>query len=119
MAVVTRPRSTTSTCMKRRRCSTQARSGDLGEMLQECSISDHRIELKFDEKDGEEEDGFDGDEDEEEDGAAAGTQAAPGQVAAATRDRNARGRRGRGATAAGESPRAFAPVDANDRSARH
>ena len=65
----------------------QLRTGDLGEMLQEAHL-DHRIQLNFDEKGGEDE-GFD-EEDEEEPSAegqpAAGT---PGQ----RRDRNPRGGR--------------------------
>ena len=70
---------------------TQIRSGDLGEMFQEAHL-DHRIQLNFDDKNGDEEE-LD-DEDEEEPSAegqpAAG---APGQQ---RRDRSARGRRGRG-----------------------
>jgi ribonuclease G len=79
----------------------QMRTGDLGEMLQEAHL-DHRIQLNFDGKSGEEEDGFDEDEDEDEPGA-------EGQPAAATsgqknRDRNARGRRGRGGPSAPGGP---------------
>ncbi|MGA3160243.1 MAG: Rne/Rng family ribonuclease [Terracidiphilus sp.] len=66
------------------------RSGDLGEMLQEAHL-DHRIQLNFDEKGGEEE-GFD--EEGEEEPSAAG---APAQQ---RHDRFARGRRGRGGAAA-------------------
>ncbi len=72
---------------------TQIRSGDLGEMFQEAHL-DHKIQLNFDDKNGDEEE-LD-DEDEEE-------PAAEGQPGASTqprRDRNARGRRGRGAAAA-------------------
>jgi ribonuclease G len=74
----------------------QMRTGDLGEMLQEAHL-DHRIQLNFDEKNGDEE-GFDEEEDEEE-------PTAEGQLAAGApgqrRDRNARGgRHGRGAPAA-------------------
>jgi ribonuclease G len=69
---------------------THLRTGDLGEMLQEAHL-DHRIQLNFDEKGGEDE-GFD--EEGEEEPAAAGTsvQQRP--------DRSARGRRGRGGPAA-------------------
>jgi ribonuclease G len=67
---------------------THLRSGDLGEMLQEAHL-DHRIQLNFDEKGGEDE-GFD-----EEDGEALATGAAAPQRP----DRAARGRRGRGAPA--------------------
>jgi Rne/Rng family ribonuclease len=69
---------------------THLRSGDLGEMLQEAHL-DHRIQLNFDEKGGEDE-GFD--EEDEEEPAAAGTsvQQRP--------DRSSRGRRGRGGPAA-------------------
>ncbi len=69
--------------------STQIRSGDLGEMLQEAHL-DHRIQLNFDEKNGEEEETFEGEEGEEPSGEA---QPAPGQ---ARRERSGRGRRGRG-----------------------
>jgi len=80
---------------------TQARSGDLGEMLQEAHL-DHRIQLNFDEKDGDE----DGDEDDAEEGATAGTPAAAGQQ---RRDRNVRGRRGRGAPQQGNNRRGGGP----------
>jgi ribonuclease G len=69
----------------------QLRTGDLGEMLQEAHL-DHRIQLNFDEKNGDEE-GFD-DEDEEE--PAAGGKPAAGTSTQQRPDRNARGRRGRG-----------------------
>jgi ribonuclease G len=69
---------------------THLRSGDLGEMLQEAHL-DHRIQLNFDEKGGEEE-GFD-EEDEE-------TPSAAGAPAQQRPDRSARGRRGRGGPAA-------------------
>ena len=69
---------------------THLRSGDLGEMLQEAHL-DHRIQLNFDEKGGEEE-GFD-EEDEE-------TPAAAGAPAQQRPDRSARGRRGRGGPSA-------------------
>jgi ribonuclease G len=69
---------------------THMRSGDLGEMLQEAHL-DHRIQLNFDEKGGEDE-GFD-EEDEE-------TPAAAGAPAQQRPDRSARGRRGRGGPSA-------------------
>jgi ribonuclease G len=71
------------------------RTGDLGEMLQEAHL-DHRIQLNFDEKNGDEDelDDEDGEEPSAEGQPAAG---APGQQ---RRDRNARGRRGRGAAPA-------------------
>ncbi len=71
------------------------RSGDLGEMLQEAHL-DHRIQLNFDDKNGEDE-SFD-----EEDDASAGAQPATTDAAGQARrgDRGGRGRRGRGAQAA-------------------
>jgi ribonuclease G len=74
------------------------RTGDLGEMLQEAHL-DHRIQLNFDEKNGDEEglDDEDGEEPSAEGQPAAG---APGQQ---RRDRNARGRRGRGGPAVAPS----------------
>ena len=77
----------------------QMRTGDLGEMLQEAHL-DHRIQLNFDGKTGEDEaeDDEDDEDDEDESGAAdqpatAGEgQAQPQQP----RDRGGRGRRGRG-----------------------
>jgi Rne/Rng family ribonuclease len=74
----------------------QMRTGDLGEMLQEAHL-DHRIQLNFDEKNGDDE-AFDGEEDEEE--SAAGVQPAAGAAPAQRRDRGGRGRRGQGGTAA-------------------
>jgi ribonuclease G len=65
----------------------QMRSGDLGEMLQEAHL-DHRIQLNFDGKTGEEDD----DEDEEEPVA----EGVPAGGDAQRRDRGGRGRRGRG-----------------------
>jgi Rne/Rng family ribonuclease len=68
------------------------RTGDLGELLQEAHL-DHRIQMDFDGKNGDEEDGVD--EDDEEDALAVG-QPAPG-TGDGTRqrsDRDARGRRG-------------------------
>jgi ribonuclease G len=71
---------------------THLRTGDLGEMLQEAHL-DHRIQLNFDEKNGDEE-GL-GDEDEE-------SPAAQGRPASGQQriDRNARGRRPRGGATA-------------------
>jgi len=77
---------------------TQIRSGELGEMLQEAHL-DHKIQLNFDDKNGDEEgdDAFDGDDEEEDEPAVAeGLPASEGQ-AQPRRDRNGRGRRGRGA----------------------
>jgi ribonuclease G len=77
----------------------QMRTGDLGELLQEAHL-DHRIQLNFDDKNGEDEDeeGFDeGDEDEEP-----STEAQPAAGEGQTqqrRDRGGRGRRGRGGPA--------------------
>jgi ribonuclease G len=68
------------------------RSGDLGEMLQEAHL-DHRIQLNFDEKNGDDE-AFDGEDEEEEPG---GVQPAGGATPAQRRDRGGRGRRGQGA----------------------
>ena len=73
----------------------QLRTGDLGEMLQEAHL-DHRIQLNFDEKNGEDE-SFD---DEEEEEPAAGGRPATGAPAQQRPDRSTRGRRGRGASAA-------------------
>jgi Rne/Rng family ribonuclease len=74
---------------------TQIRSGELGEMLQEAHL-DHRIQLNFDDKNGDE-DGEEALEDEEEEEPVA----AEGQPAGDTqsrqrRERGGRGRRGRG-----------------------
>ncbi|HMD76645.1 MAG TPA: Rne/Rng family ribonuclease [Terracidiphilus sp.] len=71
----------------------QLRTGDLGEMLQEAHL-DHRIQLNFDGKTGEDEDGFDEDEDET---AAEGQPAAGEGQVQQRRDRTGRARRGRGA----------------------
>ncbi len=75
---------------------TQIRSGELGEMLQEAHL-DHRIQLNFDNKNGEEE-GFDGEEEDEDEEpvSAEGQPATEGQVQP-RRERSTRGRRGRGA----------------------
>jgi ribonuclease G len=68
------------------------RTGDLGEMLQEAHL-DHRIQLNFDGNTNDEDD-----EDEEE--PAAGGQPASGSQGQPRRDRNLRGRHGRGGQAA-------------------
>jgi ribonuclease G len=74
---------------------THLRTGDLGEMFQEAHL-DHRIQLNFDDKNGDEEE-LEDEGEEEEPSAEGQPAAAPGQQ---RRDRNARGRRGRGAPAA-------------------
>ncbi|MGA8743932.1 MAG: Rne/Rng family ribonuclease [Terracidiphilus sp.] len=76
---------------------TQIRSGELGEMLQEAHL-DHRIQLKFEGKNGEEgEETLDGEEeDEEEEAASAESQPASDGQSPQRRDRGGRGRRGRG-----------------------
>ncbi len=76
---------------------TQIRSGELGEMLQEAHL-DHRIQMKFEDKNGEEgEETLEGEEeDEEEEATAAGAQPAGDGQAQPRRDRGGRGRRGRG-----------------------
>ncbi|MGA3211958.1 MAG: Rne/Rng family ribonuclease [Terriglobales bacterium] len=76
----------------------QIRSGALGEMLQEAHL-DHKIQLKFEGKNGDDEEAFD--EDEDDDDAVAADQSAAGQgqgAAQQPRDRGARGGR-RGAPA--------------------
>jgi ribonuclease G len=70
---------------------TQVRSGELGEMLQEAHL-DHRIQLNFDEKNGENE-VFE--EEEEEETAEAHPQSGDG-AGQQRRERGGRGRRGRG-----------------------
>ena len=65
------------------------RTGDLGELLQEAHL-DHRIQMNFDGKNGDEEDGVD--EDDEEEALAVG-QPAPG-TGDGTRQRSDRGGRG-------------------------
>ena len=82
---------------------TQIRSGELGEMLQEAHL-DHRIQLNFDEKNGEDE-AFDEEEDEDEataDGQPATGEANQTGAGQQRRDRGARGgsRRGRGGPSA-------------------
>ncbi len=75
---------------------TQIRSGELGEMLQEAHL-DHKIQMKFQDKNGEEgEEALEGEEDEEEEATAAGTQPAGDSQTAQRRDRGGRTRRGRG-----------------------
>ncbi len=76
---------------------TQIRSGELGEMLQEAHL-DHRIQMKFEDKNGEEgEETLEGEEeDEEEEATAAGSQPAGDGQSPQRRDRGGRGRRGRG-----------------------
>jgi ribonuclease G len=70
----------------------QMRTGDLGEMLQEAHL-DHRIQLNFDDKNGEDDEALDEEEDES---AAEQPAAAEGQGQPQPRDRGVRGRRGRG-----------------------
>ena len=75
---------------------TQIRSGELGEMLQEAHL-DHRIQMKFEDKNGEEsEETLEGEEEDEEEEATAGTQPAADGQNQQRRDRGGRGRRGRG-----------------------
>ncbi len=74
----------------------QTRSGELGEMLQEAHL-DHRIQLKFEEKNGEDEE-VDGDDEEV---ASTGAAPAPGRE---RHDRGGRGQRGRGAPGRGRGP---------------
>jgi ribonuclease G len=75
---------------------TQIRSGELGEMLQEAHL-DHRIQLKFDDKNGEEaEEGVEEvEEEDEEEAAPAESQPAGDGHAPQRRERGGRGRRGR------------------------
>ena len=84
---------------------TQIGSGALGEMLQEAHL-DHKIQLKFEDKNGEDEgeESFDEDEDDEEEEPAAGAESQPsadGQPQQ-RRDRGGRGRRGRGDKGGGQ-----------------
>jgi ribonuclease G len=67
------------------------RTGDLGELLQEAHL-EHRIQMNFDSKDG--------DEVDDEETAAEGQPSAGGALSRQRPDRSARGRRGRGAAAA-------------------
>jgi Rne/Rng family ribonuclease len=74
----------------------QMRSGDLGEMLQEAHL-DHKIQLNFDGKNGEDDEAFD-EEDDEDEPSAEGQSSAAGEgqsQAQQPRDRGGRGRRGR------------------------
>jgi ribonuclease G len=71
------------------------RTGDLGEMLQEAHL-DHRIQMNFDSKDGD--DAFD--EDEEEESAVADQPTTGDAQTQQRRDRGGRSRRGRGGPAA-------------------
>jgi ribonuclease G len=82
---------------------TQIRSGDLGEMLQEAHL-DHRIQLNFDDKNGDGDEGFDEDEEEEEPSAEGQPAAAGDGQLQPRRDRGGRGRRGRGGPAAPAGP---------------
>jgi len=74
----------------------QLRSGDLGEMLQEAHL-DHRIQMNFDEKNGEA--AFDEEESEEEPASGEGQPAEGGHP---RRERGGRGRRGRGGAPAAQ-----------------
>jgi ribonuclease G len=76
---------------------TQIRSGELGEMLQEAHL-DHRIQLNFDEKNGDEEgeEALEGEEEEEEEAVAGDGQPAGEAQSRQRRERGGRGRRGRG-----------------------
>jgi ribonuclease G len=76
----------------------QIRGGDLGEMLQEAHL-DHRIQLNFDDKNGDDEDAFDSD-DEEEEPTAEGQPATGEGQGQRLRERGGRGRRGRGGAGA-------------------
>jgi Rne/Rng family ribonuclease len=69
---------------------TQLRTGDLGEMLQEAHL-DHRIQLNFDQKNGD----VDLDDEEDDEEPLAEGQPAPSE-GQQRRDRGTRGRRGRG-----------------------
>jgi Rne/Rng family ribonuclease len=72
---------------------TQIRSGELGEMLQEAHL-DHRIQMDFDDKNGEE--AADEVEEEEEEVAGAESQPSGDGQHPQRRERGGRGRRGRG-----------------------
>jgi ribonuclease G len=75
----------------------QIRSGALGEMLQEAHL-DHKIQLKFEGKNGDEEDAFDDEEDEDESDSADQPTTVEGK-SAAQQPRDRTGRRSRGAPA--------------------
>jgi ribonuclease G len=81
---------------------TQIRSGDLGEMLQEAHL-DHRIQLEFEDKNGEGDEGFDEDEEEEPSAESQPAATGDGQLQP-RRDRGGRGRRGRGGAGAPAGP---------------
>ena len=74
---------------------TQIRSGELGEMFQEAHL-DHRIQLNFDDKNGDAavEDEFDTDEEEEEGSEEQTTADGAAPAGQPRRDRGGRGRRG-------------------------
>jgi len=80
---------------------TQIRSGELGEMLQEAHL-DHRIQLDFDDKNGEE---AADDAVEEEEPAVADGQTSSDGAAPQRRERGGRGRRGRGDRGSDRGPR--------------
>jgi ribonuclease G len=82
---------------------TQIRSGELGEMLQEAHL-DHRIQLNFDDKNGEEE-GEEVLEEEDEGDEPAVAEGQPAGDAQARRDRGSRGRRGRSSVPGGHGNR--------------
>jgi ribonuclease G len=73
------------------------RTGELGEMLQEAHL-DHRIQMNFDEKNGEEEEFENAGEEE---ASSAGARPAPGRV---RRERGGRGQRGRGVQGSRRGP---------------
>jgi Rne/Rng family ribonuclease len=83
----------------------QLRSGDLGEMLQEAHL-DHKIQLNFDAKGGEDDGDEEGDDEDEEEPAAEGQPAVAGVPAQPRRDRGGRGRRSRGGPADSRGPAA-------------
>ncbi len=89
----------------------QIRSGELGEMLQEAHL-DHKIQLKFEDKNGDDEgeESFDDEEDEEEEPVAAEGQPAGEGQTQQRRERSGRGRRGRaGAPGQGQGNRRGGP----------
>jgi Rne/Rng family ribonuclease len=73
---------------------TQIRSGELGEMLQEAHL-DHRIQMNFDDKNGDDAEEA-ADETEEEEAQSAESQPSGDGHAPQRRERGGRGRRGRG-----------------------
>jgi ribonuclease E len=93
---------------------TQIRSGELGEMLQEAHL-DHRIQMNFDDKNGEEvEEAGEELEEEEEGSASTETQPSGDGHAPQRRERGGRGRRGRGE----RGDRAHRPGDRRGQSRR-